>query len=531
MVAVTVTEVAGTQAYLQPGQAGGVRRGSKVTLGGHEYRVIQATSSFAVVDVGVQHPRERDAGQATIVPEDADKEPELAKPHPLSTWQGAWSEGVSPALSQTPKYVPIGGTERDRRWDVRLSTSVGGVIPLGRGAGISRADVNARIHAEPYRQPIAFDLDVSLQRWFATKLDTRQGDSTRTSLWLREALVGYGSTSGYYAGFGRMRYAATTLGTLDGARAQAPLGAGITVGAFGGVLPNPLNADPSLTGQRFGVEARLSRPELSLRPEAALVVNGSTFDGKLDERRVSGMFGLYPGLSRVGGHFEVSSFDKSNPWKASPVELTAAGLDGSVRVGMFQFGARADVRQPARSRWLASYLPTSWFCRTVPSTAGAPDVCDGSTSLRAVGAVDAGVEVGKLSVTLGGTRITDLGQSGASPDMTGGFLAARVVRIARILRVEASGNLSRASYLDMTSGSVGPGVTLFDEVLDLSAYYRIATLQYRAVNTSYVQNGMGGTLMLFPRAELLFTFQGEGIQGDDAKAVLLFATAMWRPRL
>jgi hypothetical protein len=115
--------------------------------------------------------------------------------------------------------------------------------------------------------------------------------------------------------------------------------------------------------------------------------------------------------------------------------------------------------------------------------------------------------------------------------MTGGFLAARVVRIARILRVEASGNLSRASYLDMTSGSVGPGVTLFDEVLDLSAYYRIATLQYRAVNTSYVQNGMGGTLMLFPRAELLFTFQGEGIQGDDAKAVLLFATAMWRPRL
>src|SRR5207244_3873758 len=126
------------------------------------------------------------------------------------------------------------------------------------------------------------------------------------------------------------------------------------------------------------------------------------------------------------------------------------------------FGVRADVRQPIRSRWLATHLPITWFCRTVPAAAGAPpgpEVCDGTVSKRAVGAVDAGVELGQFSLVVGGTKVGDLGASD-EPTMTGGFAAARVVRVAKILRIDASANYSHATYLDMYGGSAGPGVSL-----------------------------------------------------------------------
>jgi hypothetical protein len=330
-----------------------------------------------------------------------------------------------------------------------------------------------------------------------------------------------------------MRYAASTLGTLDGLRVSAPLGAGFSVGAFGGVLPNPLSGAPATDAQRFGVEATYNRPELDLRPEAAIVVHGSTFGGTLDERRISGVVGLYPGPARLGGHFEVSSFPSDNPWKASPIELTAAGLDASTRFGVFELGARFDLRQPDRSRWLASYLPPTWFCRTIPAPPGTPpgpEPCDGSVSTRALGAVDAGVEIGPVSIVVGGTKIGDLTQTGGAPDMTGGFATGRVLYIARVARVDVSTNYSTATYLNMYGGSAGPGVSLFGDLVDLSSYYRYERLKYRSVSASLTQSAFGGTAMLFPSAVVLFTLQGEAITGDDVKAFMVLGTALFRPR-
>ncbi len=529
---VVVVEVAGRTAYVRPGSAGGVHRGAKVTIGRKEYPVLQSTSSFALVFLGDEIVHEQDKGQSTIVSEEGEKAKDLPPPRPLATWQQGWTEEAAPASAQKPKYVPLGDAERSRRYDVRLSTSAGALLPIGpRGSGIGNVQVNARIHAEPFTAPIAFDFDASVQRWAATPLSTHDGAPARPTIWLREALASY-SRAGYFGGIGRMRYAASTLGTLDGLRVRAPLGAGLSIGAFGGVLPDPLSGAPSVDAQRFGVEAAYSRPESALRPEAALVAHGSTFGGALDERRISGVVGLYPGPARIGGTFEVSNFASGNPWKASALELTAAGVDASTRLGVFQFGVRADVRQPIRSRWLASYLPITWFCRTVPAAGGAPpgpEVCDGTVSKRAVGAVDAGVELGPFSLVLGGTKVGDLGTSG-EPTMTGGFAAARMVRIAKILRIDASANYSHATYLDMYGGTAGPGVSLFRDILDLSTYYRYASIQYRSIRTSLAQSAFGGTAMIFPSSVLLFTVQGEAITGDDVKAFMVLGTAMWRPR-
>jgi hypothetical protein len=529
-------EIAGSRAYLQPGAQGSVRRNAIVTLKNKDYRVVQASDSYAVIDLGDEPVHEKDKGRATIVAEEEDKPSELPPPRPLSTWQRAWTEEEAPASAQEPRYVPIGEQERNRRYDVTLSLASGGLIPLKNqpGSSLFFMQLGARVHAEPFANvPAAFDFDGSYQQWAAADLSSRVGGTTRSFFWVREMLASIGS-GGWYAGVGRMKYAASTLGTLDGARVQAPLGAGFSVGAFGGFLPNPLGAEVSLDAQRFGMEARFNRPDLDVRPEAALVVHGSTFGGTLDERRVSGMFGLYPGPSRFGGHFEVSAFDPDNQWKASPVEVTAAGLDQSVRVGNFEFGGRFDLLQPERSRWLASFLPSSWFCKTVPAAGGASTVgepCDGNSTTRGLGSLNAGLTLGDVSLAAGATAMVEVPQTDAEPRVLGVFASGRVVRILRVLRLEGSASYSNATYLDMIGGTVGPGLTLLDDRLDVGAYYRIAAIQYASVTSNALQNAVGGTAVLFPNSTMMFTLQGEGITGNDVSSLFLFGTVGWRPRL
>jgi hypothetical protein len=529
-IEVTVVEVAGGQAYLSPGSAEGVQRGAVVTLGGKEYKVVQTTDSFAAIIVSDDGLRAKDKGIATRIDAAATNVVVLKKPTPLSAWRDAWTEPVPPAASQRPRFVPLGETERDHRWDLRLSASASALLPLGsRGSNLFRAEVDARVHAQPFDGGPALDADVALQHWFDANLSQREGSASRPTVYARELLLSYAS-GGLYGGLGRMRYAASTLGTLDGARVTAPAGTGFFVGAFGGLLPNPLSGALSTAGNRFGVEAQYSRPDTELRPDAALVVHASTFDGRLDERRLSGSASIYPGPSRFSGHFQVSGFDSSNPWKASSVELTEAGFDSSWRIGKFELGGRFDVRQPERSRWLASFLPPAFLCATTPTAAMGSEPCDGKVSTLAYGSLDAGVQLDRVSVYLGGTTMSDLTQSTA-PNALGGFASARVVRIARLMRLDATGTYSRSTYVDMISGMAGPGASLLGDALDVSLYYRANAFQYRSTPASFVQHCAGGSVLVIPDATVLVAVQGEAILGNDTTALMLLGTATWHPRL
>jgi hypothetical protein len=244
------------------------------------------------------------------------------------------------------------------------------------------------------------------------------------------------------------------------------------------------------------------------------------------------MFALYPGASRFGGHFQLSGFDSGNPWRANPIELTEAGLDSSVHAGVFEVGGRFDLRQPERSRWLASYLPLSFLCTTVPSPParpGTPEPCDGKVSTLAYGTIDAGMTLDRVSLFVGGTSMNDLTQPGA-PSALGGFAAARVVRILGLLRLDASGSYSRSTYVDLLGASAGPGVTLFGDALDVSTYYGATVLRYRSSPASLLQHVAGGALVWLPTPSLLFAFQGEVLAGEDTGALMLFATVTFHPR-
>ncbi len=534
-IPVTVAEVAAKQAYLRPGAKGGVFRGAQVTIEHKSFTVVQTTDSFAVINLGDATLKEHERGVATTVAEETTKAKELPKPAPFASFTPLEAP-VPPAASQSPKFVPIGNTAGvDRRYDLRLTAGFGAMFPLNQaGQSIVSTELNVRAHAEPFHAPAAFDLDASLQQWIAPGLSTMAGGGARPFLRVRQLTASLGSPVGFFGAVGRLPYAASTLGTLDGLRVSAPLGGGVTLGAFGGLLPNPLSGAPSASAERFGVEARYSNTHIDLRPEAALVVNGSMFQGKLDERRVSALIGLYPGPARFGAHVEVSNFAADNPWKAKAIEVTGAGLDVSARKGVFEFGGRFDLRQPERSLWLASFLPVSWFCRAVPSTPGAttpPDACDGSVSSRVFGEVDASVHFNYFSLLLGATTTGDLTQSNGSTNTVGGFLAARVMRLAKVLRFDLTGSASKATYMNMFGGQVGPGVSVLHDSLDISAYYRASFLEYRSDSGLLLQHGIGAVVMFFPSAPVFFALQGEGIAGTDVQALQIFGTVTWRPRL
>jgi len=533
-VEVTVIEVGGRNAYLKPGATSGVRRGSRVTIDRRDYFVTSSTAAFAVIELGDSPaPHEQARGIATAISETEEQAKQLPAPRPLEELRNQWGAWQLPADSQHPKPVPLGLPDRNHRYDIMVFGYAGGLQSLDdRGGGYLRAEVGLRAHIEPLaRYPLAFDVDGSAQRWFGGGIYDRAG--ARPTLRVRELQVGYGDRARYFAGLGRVRYAAATLGSLDGMRLHAPLGRGLSVAAFGGVLPDPTDGAFRTDSQRFGTELAFSKPEAGLRPEAALVVHGSTYDGKLDERRVSAIAGIYPGQSRIGTYAELSAFDKDNPWGVDAFELTAAGVDARANVGVVQLGAHADMRQQERSRYIATFLPPAWFCLRVPGNAAAvppgADTCDPRATTLYQAGVDAGLTFDRFSIFVGGTGSTNLVRADA-PSQAGGFASARVLRIARFFRVEATGTASTGTFLDMFSGAGGPGVSLLGDRLDASVYYRRTVLQYRVGD---VLNGdaIGGYVTLIPKRDFIVSLQAEGSKGDDFSAVLGALVLVWRPRL
>lgn len=539
LIEVTVVEIAAGHAYLKPGTVGGLRRGAKVLINENIYTVTQATTNFSIVALGDEPMKEGEKGKA-LAPEDKEEDVgKLKKPRPDSAFEDQWPKAVPPATGKAVRFVPLGDGDSGSKTDVRFTALGGGVFPLAdRGSLIARAELNARVKAEPFQIPLAFLLDASVQSWLGPGLGARAGKSARPIIRARELMLAYGSQAGFSANAGRMRYAASTLGTLDGVRVRSTIGdSGFAVAAFGGLLPDPLSSTPSVDAQRFGVEASYSDPTSSVRPEAALVLNGSTFSGGLDEKRLGGVLGLYPGHHRLGAHFELGSYAAGNPFKAPSLDLNNAGVDGSILLGIVQIGARFDLRKPERSLWLASYLPLSFFCLTAPpDPADAPpaggrtvaEACDGRTPTRVEGALDATVSLDNVIIAAGATTARDV-SIGGLPSVIGGFASGRVFRIAKFFRADAAVSYSTATYVRMLGLTAGPGATVLSDSLDVGAYYRFASVTYDAGGGANSQNGFGAMGTFIPSRAFSISLQAEAIRGTDTDALLAFVSAMYRP--
>lgn len=525
-VTIEVVDIAGGRAYLSPGEAAGVRVGTIVVLRNHRYRVVAATAKHAVIEMKGRELRVGMTGRAEAKIERSE-DASLPRPKPLSAYENQWREPVLPASGQTPEYVPLGNYSDGTRIDLAVSTDVGGTIALTDGESFGRAALRTRLHAEPFEQPVFFDIDVAGQSWFGGNIGSRPGAGSRPVIAVRELQFGYGTLQSAQVALGRLPFVAVGVGQLDGLRVRSPAWAGFSIGAFGGTVPDPLDNLPTLDTTRFGAQLAYQNESLDAQPFIGLSVHGSTFMGEIDERRLNLEFDVFPGAARVSGHFELSMHDERNVWRAPRFEVSAAGLEASFRVGLFQLSGRFDMRLPERSLWLTTYLPLGYLCNTEPaSSTGNEVVCVDSDDARYFGGVDASWIFPRVALHAGANLVHS--QTAADFDQVAGYLQVRVLRIADIAWTDFSVAAYARSFVSDYAARIGGGVDI-GRTAELSAYYRISLNQYDADPDGWLQHSAGGNLYFRLGHDLDLGLRVDGIFGEDVDVLVLGSNLTWRP--
>ncbi len=251
--------------------------------------------------------------------------------------------------------------------------------------------------------------------------------------------------------------------------------------------------------------------------------------GDIDERRLNAEFDVFPGSGRIAGHFELSMHDETNPWQAPRFEVSAAGLDASFRVGIFQLAGRFDMRLPERSLWLTSYLPLGYLCNTVPdvaSSTGEEIVCANSNDARYFGGLDASFTFSRFALHAGASIVHS--ESADQFEQLSGYLQARILRIADIMWADISLAAYARSFVSDYAARLGLGVDI-GHVGEVSAYYRASLNQYTASPSNWLQHSAGGILYFSLGHDLDLGVRVDGIFGEDVSVLVLGSNLTWRP--
>jgi hypothetical protein len=447
------------------------------------------------------------------------------RPVPAALARFHWQAQPLPADSQQPKHVPLGAMNDARTSRAVLSVEYARLQPLsGSTPAIDRTRLRALLHAELGAR-LVLDVDARAEIWRADDLATRRGQASRPRYDVRQLELGYRGDS-LSAGLGRLRYAATTLGMLDGARAAVRLDERWSIAAFGGVVPGALEGDFETDAARFGGELVWQDDPAGAPARASLTLHGSRFQGRLDERRLTALAEVYPSFGRLGAHAELNLYDEDNPWNAAPVEIGALGADASIQVGSLRFGTALDLRRPERSRWLAAALPPGYFCVTGVTPGDGAEACIGGDQRIAASFTSAWE--GELWLLDGG--VTAVATTLTAAEQATVFLGYRRRELWDVARIELGASASSGSLLQSVAATVSTGAGLFDDALDLAVYYRPVLLRYRAGGGDLLEHGAGTRAWWGVRPDLDLNLSADLVTSPGAEVLFLYGGLAWRPR-
>ena len=513
-VNVRVVEVAGGAAYVTPGRAAGLVPGTIVRIGARDFTIVEVTDKSAMVradgiDVG-------DTGVANVdrtAPAALDK---LAKPRPAEAFRGQWPDAVKPAETQNPTEVPLGAARQAGRARVTVIghgyavAAKGGSTASGEGRVIASFDLLAD-------RPLAADVDVA-GRLFSEGYDR----STHTPLFVRAAQLRYGSALDPNLALGRLRFAASSLGMLDGARAAYHIGA-FELAGFGGLVPDPLSGKPDTSTSRFGTELVYDAAQSAWQPRVAVVAYGSTWQGKLDERRLSVVATANRSTLWLDTWAEAQQFPSDNPWQAHAVELTGAGGTAEWREHGKHAGVDIAYLRPERSLRLAALLPPSWLCTLAPQPGDVAETCAGGDAWVTTSA-SAGIRTSRYA-------LDGVATVGESQGIYRGYEASGYARgelRAGDVRFVLGGSGGHASFATWIAGEGGLGARLLRR-LDAVVTYRPELLDYHASTGPMLLHSlvMDGYLPLSRSLDLAGS--AVATTGADRTALAMLATFIWRP--
>ncbi len=524
-VAVRVVEVAGGRAFLSPGEDAGLERGTRVLLRDRSFTVVEVSAGSAVFVTGDAPVEEGDAGTALVTTPPAGADERVPAPPPLSHFAGKWPAPARPADRQVARRVSLEPVSAPRPLRLVLSAHLVGTVASAPASSPGELGLTAELSAEPWRErPFGLDADATAYAWWGP--DDGPAGSSQVPVRVRELRLRYGGEANPFAAIGRLRWAARGVGLLDGVRVRVPVTGGLSLAGFGGFVPDALSGAPASDASRFGVATSWDAPDRATRPHLDATVSGSIFDGTLDERRIDVGGALAPGPINLEARGEVSLFAAGNPWGAAPVELTAAGIDVDVHDERAHAGLHLDVRQPERSRYLASLLPPGWLCQATPQPPGTPEACDGHRRLRLSSALDAGYQLGPLGLAAGASAIAPEGDGHAT---LGGYADLRVAGPSDGWRVAMGATALTGGLADLDALRIELGWRELGGRLDTSVYYRVSAISYVAALETFVQQrgGLDASWTVSPQVDLALTLEVE--HGRDLQAATALATAVWRP--
>ncbi len=380
-IAVTVVDIAGNLAYVTPGSKAGIRSGQDINIDNTTYKVSAVANENATVLLE-KHSLQIGAQGIAVVPSLVTKPQPLEKPEPLTHYESSWLAAQLPASSQTPKHVAIALARPGGSTEIITTVRGSTILPFQTGAdSVSRFAVRGQLRSQPLTDiPFGIDADIEVSKWFGAGLTSDLGSGSRPIASVQELRLRYGNADRPIVGIGRLRYAASSVGLLDGIRVETPSYDGFSFFGFGGLVPNTLDGVPDADIARFGVGASYTNLQHDWRPTAEVTVYGSRFSGAIDERRANFDLRMYPGPLSLATFGEVSMFSSGNEWGASKVELTSFGVESRYSRKQFSTAVSLHSQQPERSRWLASLLPQGWLCTPQVQDATTTEPCDTSSN-------------------------------------------------------------------------------------------------------------------------------------------------------
>lgn len=516
-VTVKVVEVAGGVAYLDAGRVAGLTRGTKIRFGKVTLVVLETTETTAAISLGKITLAVGATGVADVERDAAAKITQLPPPRPPEAFAGKWPDPLLPAAALEPRLVPLGAGRSTGRGHLAVighayaAVDRSGLAVQGEVRAIASYDLMTD-------RPFAADVDV------AARAFTAGTSGARAPVFLRTAQLRYGGDA-YDPRFalGRLRYAASSVGMLDGARASVRVSR-LELAAFGGLVPDPISGRPDAGASRFGTEVSFDDAASPWQPRVSLVGYGSTWDGELDERRLAVVASANRASVFADAWAEAQAFPANNPWGAHAVEVTGAGATAQYRHRGMRLGADLTFLRPERSLRLAAALPPGWLCTRYPQDGDVPDeTCTGGDSWGSA-SVFAGARGRRWSVD----AIGAVGRTNGVATFydSSGYLAGELRFGPQRVLAGVSGG--RSSFASWTAAHVGAGFVL-SRRLDIAARYRPELLDYAAATEAYLQHGVVIDAHVAVSPELDVVISALGTVGPDRDAGALLTTLAWRP--
>ncbi len=523
-IRIKVVDVAGGVVYLKPGAKEGIRVGQKVALGKRSYRITGVNGTSASFALGKRVPKIGTTGSARV-PITVESKRTPPKPLALASYKGQWQEASKPAHKQSPERIPIASLRVGGPTELSLSSQSSVILPLSEPEeGVARVSVRGRLRVEPFQEnSFGVDVDAEIGRWFGRGLGTGLGSGSRPVAEIQEFRLRYGERDAPMLGIGRLRYAANSVGMLDGVRLEAEVAKGLSVFGFGGVVPRATDGRPSADLSRFGAGLLYANDKLSIRPEAELAVYASSFDGELDEQRATMNLRAYPGPLSIAGYGEVSIFDNDNEWGAARTELTSAGLDTRVSHGQWSASLGLSAQQPERSRWLASLLPASWLCTAEVQAGAAAEACNGHRDYRYFALGSTSYRIDRYALRAGAASTMIARQE---VEQLSGFLDGSMDDLPMDASLDSSLLLSQTDLVDSWAVRVGASVPV-RSYGNFRLYYRPGVHNYRASVESINEHRIGGEVDYAITPNMGLQFLSEVLLTDEVGFFASFLNLTW----